>query len=109
MKNHVHLMITPTEITLERAMQFMKGGFSHRVGEMGRATAEVWQRGFTDHRIRDAEDFAHCSEYIYLKPVRAGMCLRPEEYLYSSANPMYKKDPIPQRLKPSLIAAERHG
>ena len=109
MKNHVHLMITPTEITLERAMQFMKGGFSHRVGGMGRATAEVWQRGFTDHRIRDAEDFAHHREYIHLNPVRAGMCLRAEEYLYSSANPMYKKDPIPQRLKPSPIAAERHG
>jgi REP-associated tyrosine transposase len=109
MKDHVHLMITPTEITLERAMQFVKGGFSHRVGEMGRATAEVWQRGFADHRIRDAEDFARHREYIYLNPVRAGMCLRAEEYLYSSANPMYKKDPIPRRLKPSPVDAERHG
>ena len=109
MKNHVHLIITPTGITLERAMQFIKGGFSHRLGEMERGTSEVWQRGFTDHRLRDAEDFEHHREYIYLNPVRAGMCLRAEEYPYSSANPMYKKDPIPQRLKPSHSAAERHG
>jgi putative transposase len=109
MKDHVHLMVTPTDITLERAVQFMKGGFSHRLGEMGRPTAEVWQRGFTDHRIRGAEDFAHHREYLHLNPVRAGMCLRAQEYLFSSANPMYKKDPIPQRLKPSLIAGEWHG
>jgi putative transposase len=109
MRNHAHLIITPTGITLERAMQLIKGGFSHRVGKTGRATTEVWQRGFTDHRIRDDEDFLRHREYIHLNPVRAGMCSHPQEYLYSSANPMYKTDPIPQRLKPVSLESERHG
>jgi putative transposase len=109
MRNHVHLIITPAEVTLERAMQLIKGGFSHRVREAGRENTEVWQRGFTDHRIRDVEDFERHRSYIYMNPVRGGMCLQPAEYLFSSANALYKKDPIPQRLKPSSLAVERHG
>jgi putative transposase len=31
MPNHVHLLLTPTGIPLEKAMQFIKGGFSFRV------------------------------------------------------------------------------
>lgn len=109
MRNHVHLIITPAEMTLERAMQLIKGGFSHRVSETGRKNTEVWQRGFTDHRIRNGEYFLQHREYIYSNPVRAGMCVQPEEYLYSSAHTMYKKDPVPQRLKPISSRGERHG
>src|ERR1700739_2958036 len=58
MPEHVYLLLTPaTDITLERSIQFIKGGSSHALGvELGRK-GEVWQRGFTDHRIRDSEDF----------------------------------------------------
>ncbi|MHB1022955.1 MAG: hypothetical protein ACYC46_14020 [Acidobacteriaceae bacterium] len=31
----------------------IKGGFSHRIG----SKSPVWQRGFTDHRIRNREEF----------------------------------------------------
>ena len=58
MPDHVHLLLTPAaDVTLERAMQFIKGGYSHSVGReiSGR---EIWQKGFMDHRIRDAQDFA---------------------------------------------------
>jgi putative transposase len=108
MKDHVHLIITPTGISLERAMQLIKGGFSRHIGQISRKT-EVWQRGFNDHRIREAEDYFRHREYIHLNPVRAGMCSGQEEYLYSSANPMYKKDPIPQRLRPVSLESGRHG
>jgi REP element-mobilizing transposase RayT len=37
MPNHLHLIVTPTAITLERAMQFIKGGYSHQVrAELGK-------------------------------------------------------------------------
>src|SRR5579862_2131147 len=44
MPDHVHLLLTPArEITLERAMQFIKGGYSHAVGvEISRC--EIWQK-----------------------------------------------------------------
>jgi REP element-mobilizing transposase RayT len=31
MPDHLHLIVTPTDITLERTMQLIKGGFSHRI------------------------------------------------------------------------------
>jgi putative transposase len=81
MPDHIHLLITPQGITLERAVQLIKGGFSHRLG----SKFPVWQRGFTDRRMRDREDFLTHRTYIHDNPVRARLCQRPEDYPYSSA------------------------
>ena len=81
MPDHIHLLLTPQGITIERAMGLIKGGFSHRIG----SKFPVWQRGFTDHRIRDRNDFETRHNYIHQNPVRAGIVELCEEYPYSSA------------------------
>ena len=94
MPNHFHLLITPCgETTLEKAMQLIKGGCAYRLKEAGRDKPGVWQRGFTDRRVRDAEEYRGFREYIYQNPVKAGLVQRPEEYRYSSACPGWKLDP----------------
>src|SRR5271170_5923511 len=61
MPDHFHTTITPAEeISLERAVQFIKGGFSFRL----KSRSPVWQASFTNHRIRDEEDFEHHRDYI---------------------------------------------
>jgi len=95
MPEHVHLLITPAPtITLERALQLIKGGYSHAFGIAFRR-GEVWQRGFTDHRIRDAEDFAHHRNYIHRNPVERHLVGTPADYRFCSAFPGYKLDPWP--------------
>ncbi len=96
MPEHVHLLLTPaTDITLERAMQFIKGGYSHAAGiELGRK-GEVWLRGFTDHRIRDAGDFADHRIYIHQNPVERRLVESASQYRYSSAFPGFKLDAWP--------------
>ena len=98
MPDHFHALITPApEILLERAVQFIKGGFSFRL----HSKLPVWQASFTNHRIRDDADFVHHSQYIRMNPVRAGLVRTPEEYPYSSANGKYILDamqPAPIRL-----------
>ena len=92
MPEHVHLLLTPaSDVTLERAVQFIKGGYSRAFGLDFRG-GEVWQRGFTDHRIRDAEDFARHREYIHQNPVRRGLVANEIEYRYCSAYPGFKLD-----------------
>jgi len=81
MPDHVHLILTPLEITLERAVGMIKGGFSRRLG----SKFPVWQRGFTDHRIRDAVDLEARRRYLLLNPVKAGLVEAAELYRYSSA------------------------
>jgi putative transposase len=98
MPDHFHALITPaTEISLERAVQFIKGGFSFRL----KSSSMVWQASFTNHRIRDDEDFERHRQYMWMNPVRAGLVRRPEEYPYSSATGSFALDAMPQGLKPS--------
>jgi putative transposase len=82
MPDHIHLLLTPTGITLERSIQLIKGGFSHRLA----STLPIWQRGFTDRRMRDRDDFLTHRTYIHHNPVRAHLCQLPEDYPYSSAH-----------------------
>jgi len=100
MPDHFHLLITPRN-ALERAVQLIKGGFSYQVKRELESNAEIWRRGFADHRIRDAEDYDKHLHYIHLNPVKKHLCASPEEHRYSSAYPRWKLDPIPQWLKPS--------
>jgi putative transposase len=81
MPDHIHLLLTPQEMAIERAMGLIKGGFSHRLS----SKFPVWQRGFTDHRIRNSGEFQARREYIHQNPVRAGMVELPWFYPYSSA------------------------
>jgi putative transposase len=74
MPDHFHLLITPNE-ALERTMQMIKGGFSFRVKKELGSNAEIWQRGFSDHRIRDWEDYRQHREYVYANPVRRGVSI----------------------------------
>jgi putative transposase len=98
MPTHFHLLLTPSEITLERAMQFIKGGFSYRVKKKLALNMEIWERGYVDHRIRDATDYARHVGYIRQNPVEAKFVSRAEDYLYSSAHGGFELDPCPREL-----------
>jgi putative transposase len=99
MPDHVHALLTPaSDISLERAMQFIKGGFSYRL----RLRGPVWQQSFTNHRVRDSHDYENHHDYIRMNPVRARLADRPEEYPYSSAAGLIALDPPPLGLKPAI-------
>ena len=107
MPDHIHALITP-QTSLEKAVQFIKGGFSYRAKKELGSNMEVWQKGFQDHRIRDASDYALHVSYIHDNPVKERYCERPEEFPYSSAHPGFELDPIPQGLKPQETG-KTHG
>ena len=81
MPDHIHLLLTPLDVSLERAVGFVKGGFSHRLA----SKFPVWQRGFTDRRMRDREEFEIRREYIHQNSVRARLVESAELYRFSSA------------------------
>jgi putative transposase len=63
MPDHFHLILTPTGITLERAMQ-LKGGFSFQLNKNLKAKRDIWQPSFVDRRVRDSTPWA--TEFNYL-------------------------------------------
>jgi putative transposase len=101
MPDHIHILLTP-KTSLEKAVQFIKGGFSYRATKELGSNMEVWQKGFSDHRIRDAGDYLLHVDYIRRNPVRKKLCERAHEYPYSSTAGGIELDPVPQGLKPVL-------
>jgi putative transposase len=107
MPDHFHLILTPTAITLERAMQLVKGGFSFQLNKNLEAKRDIWQPSFVDRRVRDSLEYAKFKDYVRQNPVKRGLARMAEEYSYSSAHPSFrgKLDPVPQRLKPISLSA----
>jgi putative transposase len=83
MPNHVHLLMTVEEnMSIEKAVQFVKGGFSYRLKKEFGHSGEVWQRGFSDVRVEDRESFLRHREYIAQNPVNRGLVDLPEKFPY---------------------------
>jgi putative transposase len=102
MPDHFHLLLTPT-LTLERAVQLIKGGFSFRAKKELGFGGEIWQKSFYDRRVRDADEYFAFREYIYQNPVKQRLVAAAAEYTYSSVK--LELDGVPQRLKPARIGA----
>jgi putative transposase len=105
MPNHFHAVLTPAhDISLEKVMQCIKGGFSYRAPEKLRFNDDIWQPGFTQHRIKDTDDYAAHVDYIWNNPVRARLVLRPQQYPYSSARRRDLVDPAPAWAQKKFVA-----
>jgi putative transposase len=86
MPNHIHILITlPGALSLEGAMQLIKGNFSFRVNKELGFKGEVWQRGFSDVIVTDKQSFQMHRSYIENNPVKKGLAKSPGEYRYGSA------------------------
>jgi putative transposase len=87
MPDHVHILMTvPGDLSVEKAMQLIKGGFSFRARKELNFKGEVWQRGFSDVRVPDEESFQQHRRYINHNPVKAHLANSPEEFPYGSAS-----------------------
>lgn len=65
MPDHVHVLMTIAgDMSIEKAMQLIKGGFSYRANKELGFRGEIWQRGFSDVRITDRQSFEQHREYI---------------------------------------------
>ncbi len=108
MKDHFHLQLTVDEKTsIERAVQFIKGGFSYRAKKELDFRSAVWEKGFSDHRLRRMEEVDPYRRYIHENPVKAGIVSEASQYQYSSARAGYDLDPLPQRLEAVQSAARQ--
>ncbi len=96
MPDHIHLLLTPAkDVSLEKAMQFIKGGFSFQL----KSKLGVWQESYNEQRIKDATDFTQHRTYIESNPLRTRLAAHPTEYPFSSASQPNAIDPAPPHLR----------
>jgi len=73
MPDHFHIILTPAEGgTLEKCVQYLKGGFSFRAKKELAIQREIWQPKYHDRRIRDGEECAALVRYVEENPVKRG-------------------------------------
>jgi len=79
MPNHVHVLLSVgPEMSIEKAVQMMKGNFSYRAKKELRYPWEIWQKGFSEVQITTEASFVHHQNYIDENPVKAGWRVQPK-------------------------------
>ena len=110
MPDHLHLLITPSE-SVEKSVQLIKGGYSFKARRELDWKGPIWQEGFTDHRIRDQEDWSRHLDYIRMNPVRARLVEDSILYPYMDFPSMHFPHALksPANMEPELdVRAEAH-
>jgi len=68
MPDHFHILLTPEHDKNFRALRSTdQGRLRAHIGKVRQLQFPVWQRGFSDHRIRDAADYDVHIRYIEQK------------------------------------------
>jgi len=102
MPDHLHLLLTPSyTVSLEKAMQLIKGGSSHQIHKQRGGKLQIWQPGFHEWTVRDEDEFRRKLEYIRQNPVAAKLVARPQDWHFGSACGKFEMDMMPGSLKPS--------
>ncbi|MGH9356566.1 MAG: REP-associated tyrosine transposase [Terriglobia bacterium] len=98
--DHFHLLLTPAyTITLEKAMQLIKGGSWHEIYVVRRHRMQIWQPGFHDWTVRDVADYHAKRGYIQTNFVRANLARHPADRLYGSASGKFPFDRMPEGIQ----------
>lgn len=90
MPNHVHVLIRPNQ-SLASILQSWKSYTGRwaldRNEQLGLAitTEHFWMREYWDRFIRNTEHFESAVSYIRMNPVKAGLCLEPQDWRWGSA------------------------
>jgi REP element-mobilizing transposase RayT len=86
MPNHVHSLLTRFEqYELSDILHSLKSFTSHEANKLLHRRGQFWIEDYFDRYIRNQEHFEKTVKYIESNPVKAGLCLKAEDWPYSSA------------------------
>ena len=86
MPNHAHVVLTPMKgVHLPNVLHSIKSYTAQSANEILGRKGQFWQHESFDRYIRNSRHFASVIRYIENNPVKAGLCLRPEEWQFGSS------------------------
>ncbi|WP_410001713.1 transposase [Singulisphaera sp. GP187] len=86
MPTHVHVLVTRFQgNTLSQVLHSWKSYTGKVANRLLGQTGRFWQEEYFDRRIRDETHFWIAKRYIEENPVKAGLCHRPEDWMFGSA------------------------
>lgn len=98
MNNHAHILIKTEDLKeLSKYMQRLNTIYGKYYNQKYNRVGYVFRDRYQSEGIYSEEHLYNCIKYIYENPVKAGICNKAEEYLYSN----YKK--IDKELKEGYV------
>jgi putative transposase len=86
MPNHVHFIVVPRhKQSLAKLFGIAHHRYARRVNSVNGWVGHLWQERFHSF-VMDEPHLLAAVRYVALNPVRAGLCVRPEDWRWSSAN-----------------------
>ncbi|MBL8206904.1 MAG: transposase [Blastocatellia bacterium] len=86
MPNHVHALFTPNPgYVMSRIVGDWKSVTAHRCSKLLDCSGRFWHKEFFDRYIRNERHYHNALVYIENNPVKARLCIKPEDWLWSSA------------------------
>ena len=85
MPDHLHFLTHGTEENSD--LTAFANVFKQRSGYAFQRTSgqRLWQKKYYDHILRGNEQWERVAWYIWMNPVRKGLCGRPEEWSFSGS------------------------
>ena len=89
-------------------MQLIKGGSSHEIHQRQGSKVPLWQSGFHEETVRDANDYHGKMMYIRMNPVHAHLVENPDDWAHSSSSQRVSLDLAPDKFEGSTSGAKAH-
>ena len=106
MTNHYHLLIETPKPNLSRGMRQLNGVYTQYINHDHNRTGHVFQGRYKSILVQKDSHLLELARYIILNPVRAGICLNPEEYFWSSFRAAVGLSQQPKLLETKWILAQ---
>lgn len=96
MPNHVHVLISLCKgYRLPDILHSWRSFTAQKANALLNRRGTFWQKEYFDRFIRSPEHYAYVVKYIEENPVKAGLCLQAEDWLWSSARMRREKSEEP--------------
>ncbi|HET9673836.1 MAG TPA: transposase [Gaiellaceae bacterium] len=83
MPNHVHAVVDATQQDLSAGVQYLHGTYALAFNRRHRRTGHLFGARFASWIVETERHLVNACRYVYLNPVRAGLCARPEDWPWS--------------------------
>jgi putative transposase len=92
MPDHIHILVEGTQESCELVAFVRK--FKQATAYSFKVTCgkQLWQRSFYDHVLRQQDELGLVAQYIWMNPVRKGLCELPNMYAFSGSLTMNLSD-----------------
>jgi REP element-mobilizing transposase RayT len=98
MTTHFHLMLTTPEADLDAGMQRLNGQYATSFNRRHGGAGHVFARRYGAELIQSDGHLLETCRYVALNPVRAGLCVAPEDWRWSSFRATMGEEPAPNFL-----------